>query len=107
MHHVFFCMVNILKDFSVTDVARKKSRVVQLTAIPRGKPAPTSNPAVEITPVITADVRRPVSRTPLIALNPFIFLSTFNLQELQSHLANMPRLYLMFITDIFVTLVVP
>ena len=106
MHHVFFCMVNILKDFSVIAVAREKSRVVQLTAIPRGKPAPTSNPAVEITPVITADVSRPVSRT-LIALNPFIFLSTFNLQELQSHLANMPRLYLMFITDIFVTLVVP
>ena len=86
MHHVFFCMVNILKDFSVIAVAREKSRVVQLTAIPRGKPAPTSNPAVEITPVITADVSRPVSRTPLIALNPFIFF--VNLQPSRTSISS-------------------
>ena len=42
-------------------VARERSRLVPLKAIPTGKATPLANVAIEIPPVITVDVIRPVS----------------------------------------------
>ena len=41
--------------------------------MPTGKSTPLANAAIEIHPVITVDVIRPVSTIPVIALNRFIF----------------------------------
>ena len=52
----FSCvMVKILKDFCVMAVARERSRLVPLKAIPTGNPTPLANVAIEIPPVITVD----------------------------------------------------
>ena len=63
-------------------VARERSRLVPLKAIPTGNPTPLANAAIEIPPVITVDVIRPVSTIPVIVLNRFIFfgnlLTNFN-----------------------------
>ena len=56
-------------------VARKRSRLAQLKAIPTGNPTPLTNAAIEIPAVITVDVIRLVSRIPVIILNRFIFLA--------------------------------
>ena len=56
-------------------VARERSRLVSLKAMPTGKPTPLANAAIEIPPVISVDVIGPVSTTPVIVLNRFIFLS--------------------------------
>ena len=56
-------------------VARERSRLVPLKAIPAGKPTPLANAAIEIRPVITVDVIKPVSTIPVILLNRFIFLA--------------------------------
>ena len=42
-------------------VAREKSSVVPLNAIPTGRPASLANKAIEIPPVITIDVTRLIS----------------------------------------------
>ena len=47
--------VKVLKDFRVIAVARERSRLVQLKAMPTGNPTPMANAAVEIPPVITVD----------------------------------------------------
>ena len=54
-------------------VARERSRLVPLKAIPTGNPTPLANAAIDIPPVITVDVIRPVSTIPVIVLNRFIF----------------------------------
>ena len=41
--------------------------------MPKGNPTPLANAAVEIPPVITADVIRLVSTMPVIVLNRFFF----------------------------------
>ena len=41
--------------------------------MPKGNPTPLANTAVEIPPVITADVIRLVSTMPVIVLNRFFF----------------------------------
>ena len=66
--------VKILKDFRVMAVARERNRLVHLKAIPTGNPTPLANVAIDIPPVITVDVIRPVSTIPVIVLNRFIFL---------------------------------
>ena len=72
----FSCFtVKILKDFRVMAVARERSRLVPLKAIPTGNPTPLANAAIEIPPVITVDVIRSVSTIPVIVLNRFIFLA--------------------------------
>ena len=72
----FSCFtVKVLEDFRVMTVARERSRLVPLKAIPTGRPTPPANAAIEIPPVITADVIKPVSRIPVIVLNRFIFLA--------------------------------
>ena len=56
-------------------VARERSRLVPLKAMPTGSPTPLANAAIEIPPVITIDVIKPVSMIPVIVLNRFIFLA--------------------------------
>ena len=70
-------MVKILKDFCEMAVAREISRLVPLKAIPTGNPTPLPNAAIEIPPVITVDVIRPVSTIPVIVLNRLIFLAFY------------------------------
>ena len=56
-------------------VARERSRLVPLEAIPTGNPTLLANAAINIPSVITVDVIRPVSTIPVIVLNRFIFLA--------------------------------
>ena len=56
-------------------VARERSRLVLLKAIQTGDSTLLANAAVEIPPVITVDVIRPVSTIPVIILSRFIFLA--------------------------------
>ena len=72
----FSCFpVKILKDFRVMAVTRERSRLVPLKAIPTGNPTLLGNAVMEIPPVLTVDVIRPVSTIPVIILNHFIFLA--------------------------------
>ena len=64
-------------------VARERSRLVPLMAMPTGRPTPLANAAIEIPPVITVDVIKPVSLIPVIVLNRFIFWQFVH--ELQFH----------------------
>ena len=43
--------------------------------MPTGRPTLLANAAIEIPPVITVDVLRPVSTMPVIVINRFIFLA--------------------------------
>ena len=71
----FSCFtVKVLKDFCVMTIAREKSRLVPLKAMPTGRPAPLANAAIEIPPVITVNVIRPASTMLVIVLNRFILL---------------------------------
>ena len=58
-------------------VARERSRLVPLKTMPTGRPTPLAKAAIEIPPVITVDVIRPVSTMPVIVLNRFILLDNF------------------------------
>ena len=76
MELCFSCFtVKVLKDFRVITVARERSRLVPHKAAPTGRPIPLANAAIEIPPVITVDVIRPVSTIPVVVLNRFIFLA--------------------------------
>ena len=76
MELCFSCFtVKVFKDFCVMIVARDRSRLVPLKAAPTGRPTPLANAAIEIPPVITVDVIRPVSTIPVNVLNRFIFLT--------------------------------
>ena len=76
MESCFSCFtVKVLKDFRVMTVARERSRLVPLKAMPTGNQTPLANAAIEIPPVITVDVIKPVSTIPVIVLNRFIFLA--------------------------------
>ena len=72
----FSCFkVKILKDYRVMAVVKERIRLVPLKAIPTGNLTPLANPAIDVAPVITVDVIRPVSTVPVIVLNRFIFLA--------------------------------
>ena len=77
----FSCFtVRVLEVFRVMGVPREEARLVMPKAMPTGNPAPLANAAVEIPPVITADVIRLVSTMPVIVLNRscfFVFLLLF------------------------------
>ena len=74
MESCFSCFtVKVLKDLRVMTVARERSRLVPLKAMPTGRSTPLPNSAIEIPPVINFDVIRPVSTMPVIVLNHFIF----------------------------------
>ena len=71
-----FCFtVRILKDFLVMTVARERSSPALSKTAPTGRPTQVANAAVDIPPVITANVIRSVSTIPVIVLNRFIFLA--------------------------------
>ena len=75
-------------------VARERSRLVPLKAMPIGRPTPPANAAIEIPPVINVDVIKPVSRIPVIVLNRFIFLQSVH--ELQFHQEKKPQFQSIF-----------
>ena len=79
-----FFTVKILRDYRVMAVARERSRVVPLKAIPTSNPTPLANTTMEITPVINVDVVRPASTIPVIVLNRFIFLTIFSRTSISS-----------------------
>ena len=56
-------------------VARERSRLVPLKAMPTGKPRPLANAAIETPVVIAVDVIRSVSTMLVIVLNRFISLA--------------------------------
>ena len=64
-------------------VARERSRLVPLKAIPTDNLTPLANAAIEIPPVIAVDVIRPASTIPVIVLNRFNFQQSVH--ELQFH----------------------
>ena len=66
--------VKVLKDFRMMTVARERSRLVPPRAMPTGRATQLANAVIEIPPVITVDVIRPVFLTLVIVLNRFIFL---------------------------------
>ena len=55
--------------------ARERRSLVPLRAMSTGRPTPPANAAMEIPPVITVEIIRPVSTMPVIVLNRFIFLA--------------------------------
>ena len=64
-------------------VARERSRLVPLKAMPTDTLTPLANATIEIPPVITTDVIKPVSTMPAIALNRIFFWQS--VQELEFH----------------------
>ena len=66
--------VKILKDFRVITVAREKSILVSLKAIPTGRPAALTNAAIETLPVIPVDVIRPVPTMFFLQFTNFNFI---------------------------------
>ena len=58
-------------------VAREKSRLVKLKAMPTGRLTPLANAPIEIPSVITVDVIRPMSTMTVIVLNHFISSSKY------------------------------
>ena len=62
MESCFSCFtVKVLKDFSVMTAARERSRLLPLKTMLRGRPTPLANAGMEIPPVVTVDVIKPVS----------------------------------------------
>ena len=69
----FSCFtVKILKELCVMTVARERSRLVLLKAVPTGNVTPLANAAIEVPPVIAVDEIRAVSTIAVIVLNRFI-----------------------------------
>ena len=56
-------------------VARKRNRLVPLKAMTTGRLTPLANAAIEIPPVMTVDVIKPVSVMPVMVTDRFIFLA--------------------------------
>ena len=83
-------------------VARERSRLVPLKAMPTGRPRPLANAAIEPPPVITIDVIRSVSTMLVIVLNRFIFFGNpfteFNFIK---------QICLSFVSNMFLILVLP
>ena len=83
----------------------KKSSLIPLNVIPTGRPAALAIAALETSPVITANVIRPVSTMLVIVSNRFIFFLAFH--KLQFHQANMPEFLLLFSKDMPVAFMEP
>ena len=106
MASCFSCFtVKVLKDFRVITVARERTRLAPLKAMPTSRATPLANAAIEIPPVITVDGIRPVSMMPLIVLNRFSFLAIRH--ELQFNQAKMPQFQSIFLRHMFVVIVMP
>ena len=64
-----------LEGFRVAVVIAEKNRLAPPKAIPTDNPTPLANAAIDIPPVTTVDVIRPVSTILAIVMNHFIFLT--------------------------------
>ena len=87
-------------------VARERSRVVPLNAIPTDNPAPLGNAAIEVPQVIAVDVIKPVSTIPVIVLNRFIFLPICSRTSILSRKNEMPQFRAICLIDMIVVLAV-
>ena len=65
--------VRVLEDFLVAIVEWERSTPNAPKAAPPGRPTPLANAGIEVPPVITDDVIRPVSTVPMILLNRLVF----------------------------------
>ena len=86
-------------------VARERSKLVPLKAMPTGRPTPLTNAAIEIPSVITVDVIKPVH-------NAFDCIESFHFfgnpfMDFNFIKKKMPQFQLIFVIDMFVFLVVP
>ena len=95
--------VKVLKDFRVLTVERERSRLLQLKAMPTGRPTPLANAAIEIPPLIIVDVIRPVSMMPVIVLILFNFLVI--LSQISFSSSKYASISVDFLSDMFVILV--
>ena len=86
-------------------VAKERSRLVRLKAVPTGNATPLANAVIEIPLVITVDVIKPVSTIPVIVLNRFIFWQFIH--ELQFHQEKMFQSQTICLIDMILVLVVP
>ena len=86
-------------------VERERSRLVQLKAMPTGRPTPLANAEIEIPPVITVDVIRPVSTMPASVLILFNILSILSQSSFSS--SKYASISVNFLSDMFVILVLP
>ena len=102
----FSCFtVKVLKDFHAMTVARERSRLVPLKTMPTDRPTPLANTAIEIPPMITVDVIRPVSTMPLTVLNRFLLLEIRSRTSVSS--GKYASISVKFLSNMFVVLVVP
>ena len=97
-------MVKVLKDFCVIAVARERSTLVPLKAMPMGNPTPLANAAIEIPPVITVHVIKPVSTISVIVLNRFFFLAIRSRNSISS--SKDASISVNFLSDMFEVFVV-
>ena len=58
--------VRVCKDFRVATVEREKNALNPAKAAPTGRPTLLTDVAIEVPPVITADIIKPVSTIPVI-----------------------------------------
>ena len=106
MTSCFSCFVlKVLNDFCVMTVVRERSRRVPLKVMPTGRPTPLANAAIEIPPVITVDVIRPVSMISVIVLNRFICFASRSRTSISS--SKYVSISVNFLCNMFVVLVVP
>ena len=96
-------IVSILKDFCVIIIAREKTRLVPLNAVPTGRPTLLANGEIETPPLITVDSIRAVCTMLVILFNSFIFSSA--VRKLQIHQANMHQFQLTFSNNMLMTFV--
>ena len=85
-------------------VARERNRLVPLKVMTTGRLTPLANAAIEIPPVMTVDVIKPVSVMPVMVTDRFIFWQSVH--ELQLNQEKMPRSQLIFAADVPAVLVV-
>ena len=95
----------VLKDFHVMIVVRERSRLVPLKTMPTGRSILRANASIEIPPVITVDVIRPVSTMSVIVLYRFIFLAIRSRTSISS--SKYASISVNFLSDMFVVFVVP
>ena len=67
-------MVNILKHLCVIAVPKEKKKLVSLNVIPKYRPIPVVNAALETPSVIAVDVIRRVFAMVVITTNAFLFV---------------------------------
>lgn len=70
-------MVNILKDFGIIAVIKKKCHLVPLNAIRKGRPKSLANAAMKTPPVTAVDDINPAYTMLVIVLHRFIIFANF------------------------------